>query len=76
MSSSIVAFRSRRTLPVARAEHDFERRERRLITLTWFLLLFNTLTFYPGISFLHIPGAVGKGITQSPCPWRSSWRWP
>ena len=68
MSSSIVAFRSRRTLPVARAEHDFERRERRLVCATWCFLLLNTLTFYPGIAFVHIPGAVGKLITQGALP--------
>lgn len=76
MSSSVAfrsrpasaAFRSRRALQSERAVKDPGRRTRRMITVTWFLLLFNTLTFYSGISFLHIPGAVGKGIAQSTLP--------
>ncbi len=62
------AYRSRRALAAERAVSDPGRSARRLITLTWFLLLFNTLTFYSGISFLHIPGSVGKGIAQSTLP--------
>ncbi len=76
MSSSVAfrsrptpaAFRSRRALLSARAAQDPTRQTRRLITVIWFLLLFNTLTFYTGISFLHIPGAVGKGIAQGTLP--------
>jgi O-antigen ligase len=76
MSSSVAfrsrptaaAFRSRRALQADRAIKDPGRRTRRMITVTWFLLLFNTLTFYTGISFIHIPGAVGKGIAQSSLP--------
>jgi hypothetical protein len=76
MSSSVAfrsrptpaAFRSRRALLSERAAKDPGRRTRRMVTVTWFLLLFNTLTFYSGISFLHIPGAVGKGIAQATLP--------
>jgi len=66
--SAPAAFRSRRALLSERAAKDPGRRTRRMITVIWFLLLFNTLTFYSGISFLHIPGAVGKGIAQSTLP--------
>ena len=36
--------------------------------LTWALLVFNALTFYPGVSALHIPNIVGKVITQGSLP--------
>jgi hypothetical protein len=41
---------------------------RRRVYLTWFLLYFNTLTFFPGVSFLHIPSGIGKGIAQAALP--------
>jgi hypothetical protein len=45
-----------------------ERLIRRRIYLTWCLLYFNTLTFFPGVSFIPIPGPVGKGIAQVTLP--------
>ncbi|HEX4091656.1 MAG TPA: hypothetical protein VHZ33_23330 [Trebonia sp.] len=36
----------------------------RRVGLAWYLLLLNALTFYNGMSVLHIPGPVGKLITQ------------
>jgi hypothetical protein len=41
---------------------------RRRVFLTWFLLYFNTLTFFPGVSFLPIPSSIGKGIAQAALP--------
>jgi hypothetical protein len=41
---------------------------RRRVYLTWFLLYFNTLTFFPKVSFLPIPSSVGKGIAQAALP--------
>jgi hypothetical protein len=38
------------------------------VSQVWGLLVLNALTFYPGISFLHIPSAVGKLITQGALP--------
>lgn len=36
--------------------------------LTWALLVLNALTYYPGVSALHIPNSVGKIITQGALP--------
>ncbi len=41
---------------------------RRRVYLTWFLLYFNTLTFFPGVSFLPIPSSIGKAIAQAALP--------
>lgn len=56
--------RSRR--PAARKPN--ERLAKRLVWLTWALLVLNALTFYPGVSALHIPNIVGKAITQGALP--------
>jgi len=45
-----------------------ERRTRRRVYVTYGLLLFNTLTFYPGMSVLHFPSVVGKGLQQGALP--------
>lgn len=45
-----------------------ERRAKRLVGLAWVLLVLNALTFYPGVSVLHIPSLVGKAITQGALP--------
>jgi hypothetical protein len=45
-----------------------ERRFRHRVYLTYGLLYFNTLTYYPGLSFIHIPSIVGKGIAQATLP--------
>ena len=41
---------------------------RRRVTVAWALLVLNALTFYPGVSALHIPSSVGKVITQGALP--------
>jgi hypothetical protein len=38
------------------------------VWLTWALLVLNALTYYPGVSALHIPNSVGKIITQGALP--------
>jgi hypothetical protein len=43
---------------------DRKRRARNRIGIAWALLFMNALTFYPGMSFIHIPSALGKLITQ------------
>lgn len=40
----------------------------RLVIVAWALLVLNALTFYPGVSALHIPDSVGKVITQGALP--------
>ena len=70
MSSSVTAVRPRRGVrPTAPAlAKANEHRLRRRLYVTYGLLFFNALTFYPGISFLHIPSIVGKGIAQAALP--------
>ena len=71
MSSSTVVLRPSRRPTSARSgdtTQDRERTVRRRIGLVWGLLVLDALTFYPGISFLHIPSAVGKLITQGALP--------
>ena len=71
MSSSSVAFRPRYGVaPLNRAEAAAraERSVRRRVRLTWWLLLFNTITFYAHTSFIPIPSVVGKGIAQGVLP--------
>lgn len=51
----------------ARSIASAEARERtplRAVGLTWGLMVFDTATFYPGVSGLHIPGTAGKLLTQ------------
>jgi hypothetical protein len=45
-----------------------ERWVRRRVGLTWALLVLNALTYYPGVSALHIPNILGKAITQGSLP--------
>ncbi len=64
MTSAVAAFRPRpfvRSLAPARASG---RRLERRITWAWGLLVLNVLTFAPNVSILHIPGTLGKLITQ------------
>jgi O-antigen ligase len=68
MTSSATLLRPRRGILSATRPMTSKRLVRRRVYLTWGLLFFNALTFYPGISFLHIPSAVGKGIAQAALP--------
>ena len=63
MSSSTIASRRREAL-LPRATQADEHLVRRRVGLAWGMLFLNALTFSPG-GPLHIPGAVGKGITQA-----------
>jgi hypothetical protein len=45
-----------------------ERWVRQRVGMVWALLVLNALTYYPGVSALHIPGFVGKGLTQGALP--------
>jgi hypothetical protein len=64
MTASAAVLRLRRALPPAEAAQDRERWARRWVGIVWGLLFLNALTFYPGISFVHIPSIIGKGMTQ------------
>jgi O-antigen ligase len=68
MTTTATVLRPRRGILLAAPPITNERLIRRRIYLTWFLLYFNTLTFFPGVSFIHIPGTVGKGIAQAVLP--------
>jgi len=71
MSLSVTAYRSYRACrgkPLLAPAEEAERRIRRRIGLTYGLLFLNALTFYSGISILHIPSIVGKGIAQAALP--------
>lgn len=68
MSSSVTALRPRRSVRLAASEEATEQRIRRRFYVGYGLLVFNTMTFYPGVSFIHIPSAVGKGIAQAALP--------
>ena len=71
MTNSGVAFRPVRRVALltqAQAAERLERLVRVRVGIAWGLLFFNTLTFYPGASFLPIPGIVGKAIAQATLP--------
>lgn len=66
MSSSVVAFRSRRKVSQLTREQVRERSIRRRVGIAWGLLVVNSLTYYGSV--LHIPSAGGKLITQGALP--------
>ena len=68
MSSSAIAVRTRRGVPSLAQVQVGEQRVRRRVGIAYSLLFFNALTFYPGIAFVHIPSAVGKGLAQAALP--------
>ena len=71
MTYSRVAFRPRqgvRLLTQAQAGERLERSVRVRVGVAWGLLYFNTLTFFPHVAFLPIPGTVGKAIAQAALP--------
>lgn len=67
MTLATVTSRVRRVSPRDTAQ-DYARRVRQRVGITWALLFFNALTFYPGISFLPIPSIIGKGVAQVALP--------
>jgi len=71
MTYARVAFRPRqgvRLLTQAQAGERLERSVRVRVGVVWGLLLFNTLTFFPHVSFIPIPGTIGKAIAQAALP--------
>lgn len=67
MTVSFVTPRVRRASSQVR-EADYAHRVRKRVGVVWALLFFNALTFYPGISFVHISSILGKGIAQAALP--------
>jgi O-Antigen ligase len=65
-SSPAVLFRPGRGVAQARVAEVRERSERRRVTLVWGLLVLNALG-YTGL-LVHVPGAIGKSITQGALP--------
>jgi O-Antigen ligase len=47
---------------------ESERWVRRRVGLVWALLVLNALTWYSGVSAIHVPNIIGKGITQGALP--------
>ena len=45
-----------------------DRSVRRRVNAAWGLLVLNTMTFVSGISILHLPSKVGKGLAQGALP--------
>jgi hypothetical protein len=68
VSSPAPVLLPRRGILPAAAPQTEERRLRRRVYLAYGVLFCNGLTFYPGYSFLPIPGSVGKAIAQSMLP--------
>ena len=68
MSVSVTAVLPRRSLARRASVDVTDRRTRRRIYITYGLVYFNTVTFSPGISVLHIPSIVGKGLQQGVLP--------
>jgi hypothetical protein len=69
MSSPVTTvLRPRRGILPAAPSLTTERLFRHRVYLTYSLLYFNTLTYYPGYSFVHIPSTIGKGIAQAALP--------
>jgi O-antigen ligase len=68
MNSPTTLIRPRRGILPAAPPLTNDRLIRRRVYVTWGLLYFNTLTFFPGVSFIHIPSSVGKGIAQAALP--------
>ena len=65
MTTSVAALRPGRGVPLPEAEAR-ERSVRRRVGLVWGLLVLNVVG-YTG-ALVHVPGALGKGITQGALP--------
>ena len=71
MTYSRVDFRPGRRVALLTQTQAAERLERSVnvrVGIAWGLLVFNTMTFFPDVSLLPIPGMVGKGIAQASLP--------
>jgi hypothetical protein len=68
MSSPTTLIRPRNGILLTAPPLTNERLIRRRVYLTWGLLYFNTLTYFPGVSFIPIPSSIGKGIAQVALP--------
>jgi len=65
MSAPAAVLSLRRIPASAKTAPDIKRWAQTRVAIVWALLFMNALTFYPGLSFIHLPSALGKLITQS-----------
>lgn len=63
MRSSVAVSQPRRDITSTARADARERWAQRRVALAWYLLVLNCLTYFPG-GLVHLPSAVGKGITQ------------
>jgi len=63
MRSSIAVSQPRSDITSTARADARERWAQRRVALAWYLLVLNCLTYFPG-GLVHLPSAVGKGITQ------------
>jgi hypothetical protein len=68
MMLSVIALRRRAGAVWLDSAKARDRSVRRRINAAWGLLVFNTMTFVPGISILHMPSKLGKGLAQGALP--------
>lgn len=68
MSSSFIALRRQPGAVALDPDEARDRSVRRRVNAAWGLLFLNTMTFVPGISILHIPSKLGKGLAQGALP--------
>ena len=68
MTAPATVLRPRRGILPVTSPLTSERLFRRRAQLAWSLLFLNTLTYYTGYSFIHIPSAIGKAIAQAALP--------
>lgn len=66
--SFATAFRGYRGTPALSPAEGKARSVRRRLNAAWLLLYFNTMTFAPGLSVLHLPSKVGKAFPQAALP--------
>ena len=73
ISPPVVSFQARRAIRSLRPAEAYDRIVRHRVGLAWGLVFLNVLTFYAGTwntlpLIVHIPSAVGKGLTQGALP--------
>lgn len=68
MNSPLIALHRRPGAVALDPAGAWDRSVRRRVNAAWGLLVLNTMTFVSGISILHLPSKVGKGLAQGALP--------
>lgn len=68
MSLSVTTLRRKARTEALDPTEARDRSVLRRINIAWGLLYLNTMTFVPGVSALHLPSKVGKGVAQGALP--------